>query len=209
MILQLFYMVVIHLVDISIADDVLGDWFNDDDGVHEECAGGDIVLGPGEATILWSHRGYGRTPHPSPYYCGWTVKPRQCGLSLHCKVTLGQRRWGSKRGCKGEDYVRVMKGGGDGIGFHQKYCAEDSVSLKFSGDDFVKVVFQSFDKLKNMKDDSGAECKIVCHADTEDKNDTSEENEDDNDYDCGDNVATSRIICPDSKNCTSPPSHGR
>jgi len=205
MLLQLFYMIVIHIVDKTMADDVLNDWFNDNDGVHEECRGGDIVLGPGEATILWSHRGYGRTSYPSHYYCGWTVKPRQCDLSLQCKVTLGQRRWGTRRRCEGEDYLRVMKGGGDGIGYHQKYCAEDSVSLKFSGDDFVKVVFQSFDKLENTKDNSGAECKIVCHKHTENNDDKPEKNEDDNACECGDNAVASRIICPDSKNCTSPP----
>ena len=210
---QILYVVVISLAATTTGDELLADWFAEheaSENISGDCTGGEIDLRQGEATIVRSNTGYDRKPYPGDYACGWTVRPELCDLRVECRVSLGRR--GGRRNCEGEDYLRIMKGGGNGIGFHQKYCGEDSVSLKFSGDDFLKIVFRSFSILDRLEGYSGMECKIVCtaqqaaediHEAAEDTHEAAEDTREDAECECGLPTPLPRIVCPPSQNCTS------
>ena len=128
---------VLLLLTVTKGNDLLDDWFADFEAFESmsgDCTGGGISLRHGEGTILRSHPWFGRRPHPANYSCGWTVQPEQCDLGVRCKVNLGNGRVDGSCN-RGDDYVRLMKGGGAGIGFHHKYCGKESIDLNFSGED--------------------------------------------------------------------------
>ena len=197
----LLCILVLSLFATISADEVLDDWFVEQEASKNtsgDCTGGDIDLRQGEATLVRSHIGFGGKKYPGDYSCGWRVKPYHCDFNVECRVSF--RRRGGGRDFEGEDYLRIMKGGKNGIGYHQKYCGAKSVSLKFSGDDFVKIMFRSFRLLDTLEPDSGVECKVVCAAQQ-----TTEDTHQDAASDCGLTSTLPRIICPPSQNCISPP----
>ena len=60
---HILYTAVIHNAALTAADELLTDWFADDEA-SGDCTGGDINLRQGEATIVRSHSGYGRKSYP-------------------------------------------------------------------------------------------------------------------------------------------------
>ena len=150
------------------ADEIDDDWddrewrfaFPDDDQISaNQCQGEKMTLRAGEATSLKSHSSYGRNAYDDGYRCRWIFKPIDCNLSLVCYM---RTRKGSN-GCSGGDYLRIMKGGNDGVNFHKKYCGRRTASLKFSGDETVKMVFKSARNARKRPDRlDGWTCKVVC-----------------------------------------------
>jgi len=152
-----------------IANEVDEDWddrewrfaFPDDEQENNEnqCMGEKMTLRAGEATSLKSHSSYGRNAYDDGYRCRWIFKPVDCNLSLVCYM---RTRKGNS-GCSGGDYLRIMKGGDDGVNFQKKYCGRRTASLKFAGDETVKMVFKSTNNARQRPDRlDGWTCKVVC-----------------------------------------------
>merc|ERR1712123_238317 len=118
-----------------------------------------MTLRAGEATALKSHSSYGRNAYDDGYRCRWIFKPVDCNLSLVCYM---RTRKGNS-GCSGGDYLRIMKGGDDGVNFQKKYCGRRTASLKFAGQETVKMVFKSSNNARKRPDRlDGWTCKVVC-----------------------------------------------
>ena len=71
---------------------------------------------------------------------------------------------GAEGGCRGADYLRVMKGGQTGpANFNKKYCGKQTASLRFSRSDLVKLVFKSAEHgREEVGRRDGWSCKVTC-----------------------------------------------
>jgi hypothetical protein len=166
--MRILLLIGLPVISMVIGDEIDDDWddrewrfaFPDEDQISaNQCQGEKITLRAGEATALKSHSSYGRHAYDDGYRCRWIFKPIDCNLSLVCYM---RTRKGS-RGCSGGDYLRIMKGGVDGVNFHKKYCGRRTTSLKFSGDETVKMVFKSTRTARKRPDRlDGWTCKVVC-----------------------------------------------
>ena len=133
---------------------------------EDECQGERMTLQSGETAIIKSHRSFGKKSYPNNFRCRWIFKPVQCDLNLVCYMkTRTQSRWN----CEGSDYLRIMKGtdssveGNSIVKFHKKYCGKRTASLKFSGNETLKLVFKSVPEPKQIPSKlDGWTCKVVC-----------------------------------------------
>merc|ERR1719471_1142047 len=133
---------------------------------EDECQGERMTLQSGETAIIKSHRSFGQKSYPNKFRCRWIFKPVQCDLNLVCYMkTRTQSRWN----CEGSDYLRIMKGtdssveGNSIVKFHKKYCGKRTASLKFSGNETLKLVFKSVPEPKQIPSKlDGWTCKVVC-----------------------------------------------
>jgi len=133
---------------------------------QDECLGEKMSLRSGETAVIKSHKSFGKNAYYNGYRCRWIFKPIQCDLSLVCYMKTRQNRHG---GCDGGDYLRIMKGhdsntGVSTVDFHKKYCGKRTASLKFSGDETLKLVFKSSTNSKQIPNHlDGWTCKVVCN----------------------------------------------
>jgi len=158
----------LSIVSTVIANEIDDDWddrewrfaFPDDDQISaNQCQGEKMTLRAGEATALKSHSSYGRNAYDDGYSCRWIFQPIDCNLSLVCYMRTRK----GKGGCSGGDYLRIMKGGDDGVNFQKKYCGRRTASLKFAGQETVKMVFKSSNNARKRPDRlDGWTCKVVC-----------------------------------------------
>ncbi|XP_023323582.1 transmembrane protease serine 9 [Eurytemora carolleeae] len=125
-----------------------------------ECLGTAMSLRAGEGTLARSHRSYGKYSYDSNYRCKWVIKPISCDLSVVCHMKTREGRGGGDR-CSGADYLRIMKGSGGKVEFEKKYCGRQTASLKFTGDQTIKIIFKSGKNGRAGKLD-GWSCKILC-----------------------------------------------
>ena len=132
-----------------------------------ECLGERMSLRAGESAVIKSHKSFGLAPYNDGFRCRWIFKPVDCDLGLVCHLQTRTARSGS-RSCQGGDYVRIMKGrtqtGAQAeVTFHKKYCGKRTASLKFSGDETVKIVFKtSSNSRKAPAKLDGFTCRVVC-----------------------------------------------
>ena len=133
----------------------------------DHCRGSVTHLSANEATILKSHRGYGKTPYPANYNCRWLLIPQECDLGLECNLGTYRnlRRSRSFEKCVGGDYLRVLGERGHSDTF---YCGENGPNVTFSGNNAVALVFKSNDRKNDEELErqsfgiGGFNCKIVC-----------------------------------------------
>ena len=138
--------------------------FPQDSGGKGQCMGEKRSLAGGEAAVIKSHRSFGLAPYDDGFRCRWVFQPTQCDLSIVCHLQTRTARSGS-RSCHGGDYVRIMRGGSLGVSFHRKYCGKRTASLKFSGNDTVKIVFKTARKAgKAAAKMDGFTCRVVCES---------------------------------------------
>ena len=129
-----------------------------------QCLGEKRSLGAGQTAVIKSHRSFGLAPYDDGFRCRWVFQPVECDLAIVCHLQTRTARSGS-RSCQGGDYVRIMKGGQSGVTFHRKYCGKRSASLKFSGNETVKLVFKTASNAKKAAAKmDGFTCRVVCES---------------------------------------------
>lgn len=131
------------------------------------CRGSVTHLKENEATLLRSHRGYGKTPYPPDYDCRWLLIPQDCDLGLECDIGTYRnlRRSRSFEKCVGADYLRVLGYRGTLDSF---YCGDKGPNVTFYGDNAVALVFKSNERKSEEELQrqsfgiAGFNCKVVC-----------------------------------------------
>ena len=185
----------------------------------EECLGEKMYLSGGESTVIKSHKSFGLTPYDDGFRCRWVFRPVQCNLGLVCHLQTRTARSGS-RTCHGGDYLRIMKGRDDGeVTFHKKYCGKRTASIKFSGNETVKIVFKASNNArKSVGKLDGFTCKVVClspdkpfkptpstSTTTTITTTTTRSPVSSSRCSCGSVYGAGKIVCPPGENCDSVP----
>ena len=139
--------------------------FPQDSAGQGQCLGEKRQLAGGETAVIKSHKSFGLAAYDDGFRCRWVFKPVQCDLTLVCHLQTRTARSGS-RSCAGGDYVRIMKGGpGGGVTFHKKYCGKRTASLKFSGNETLKIVFKAASNARKAAAKmDGFTCRVVCES---------------------------------------------
>ena len=193
---------------------------------REECLGEKMVLRAGESAVIKSHKSFGLSAYDDGFRCRWVFRPLQCDLGLVCHLQTRTARSGS-RSCEGGDYVRIMKGqqGVDGVTFHKKYCGKRTASLKFSGNETLKIVFKASSNARKPPSKlDGFTCRVVCLSNNKPTSKptlppstststttppttvtTSTESSSTSRCSCGEPYSDGKIICPPGQSCDSGP----